>query len=124
MVACAFTALPAVAVPSAGQPNLGSKPDVIPAQFQGVWDTDAAACAAEATEMRLYVGSDRFRFVDTIGAVKQVRRLDDRSIVMFASYISDGGEWEDEIGFTLSPDGDKLTVQGRKLTRVRCPASK
>jgi hypothetical protein len=96
----------------------------VPSQFQGVWDADAAACAALASDMRQYIGPDGMRFGDAVGKARRVIRRDSQSVSVLTSFVSDGDPWEGEARLTLSPTGDQLTVQTDETstTRQRCPS--
>jgi hypothetical protein len=116
-----------VAAPSLANPPSGTAETTvaIPSKFQGVWDANAEACAAAASDMRQYIGPDGMRFGDAVGTVRHVTRLNSQSVSVLTGFVSDGDPWEGEIRLTLSSAGDELTVQTgeNSSNRKRCPAS-
>ena len=97
----------------------------IPSQFRGVWDADATACGAVASDMRQHIGSDGMRFGDVVGEARRVVRDNNQSVSVFTSFVSDGDPWEEEVRLTLSLTGDELTIRtsDNSTTRARCPSS-
>ncbi len=98
----------------------------ISSQFQGKWDADPVACAAVASDMRQYIGAGGMRFGDAVGEARRVIRHDSQSVSILTSFASDGDPSEEDVRLTLSPAGDKLTVQTDKIstTRQRCRPSR
>jgi hypothetical protein len=124
--AFALATMPVAASCVANLPTKTAKtPVTIPSQFQGVWDADAATCAALVSDMRQYIGPDGMRFGDAVGEVRRVLSRARRSASILTSFLSDGDPWEGEVQLTLSPAGDQLTVKsdGRSTTRQRCSSS-
>ncbi len=91
----------------------------IPAAFHGEWNADLGACGTGASETRLRISADRVRFYESSGAVRRVEVLNPRVIDVTAEYQGEGDTWRDERRFTLSEDGNSLTVSD--LVRYRCP---
>lgn len=118
-MACACVTLPLAAPLRANPPKLAT----IPFPFQGVWDVDLKACESAASDMRIYIGSDRMRLGDAVGNVRLVTRAEERSVTAFTSFLSEGDRSDEEVRLTLSPDGEKLTLlTGQNSTaRYRCP---
>jgi hypothetical protein len=126
ILACALAIMSAAASSQANPPSVAAETTIaIPSQFQGVWDADAAACAAVASDMRQYIGPDGMRFGDSVGTTRRVIWRNSQSVSVLTSFISDGDSWEGEVRLTLSPTRDELTVQtGENSTnRRRCPSS-
>lgn len=103
-------------------PERGDVAASIPARFHGEWNADLDACGTGASETRLRISADRVRFYESAGAVRRVEIVNSRVIDVTAEYQGEGDTWEGERRFTLSDDGNSLTVSnGGDLVRYRCP---
>ena len=122
-IAIALATMPVAASCVVNLPSDSAEMTVaIPSEFHGMWDADAATCAATASDMRQYIGPVGMRFGDAVGEARRVIRRDSRSVSILTSFVSDGDPSEGEVRLTLSPAGDQLTVEsdGRSTTRQRC----
>ncbi|MDG5487620.1 hypothetical protein NYR55_03140 [Sphingomonas sp. BGYR3] len=93
----------------------------IPDAFQGMWDSDARACAQDVSEMRLTVAADGLRFYESVAKVDAVGRPDPRRIEVDAAVEAEG--MTQGRHFTLELRGDDrlaTTIDGATAVRVRC----
>jgi hypothetical protein len=122
-LALAISMIPIASTSDASQPSRALKRlETIPAQFQGIWDADAKACEAAASDMRYYIRPNRMRFGDAVGTVRRVVRRGNQSVSVTTDFRSDGDPWEGDVRLTLSPAGNELTIQTgeSRTSRYRC----
>lgn len=99
----------------------------IPNTLIGVWDYENGTCDP-ASDMRLEIGSDEFRFYESVGSVKDVRSEGDATIVDLAME-GEGETWEQSLRLVLKAEGTRLHVTEPQkdsdvdeYPRRRCPA--
>lgn len=103
------------------EPQAPPAPDTtatVPAQFQGNWALDAAACAVAGHESRLGITADRIQFHESSGAVTSVM-TSGSDLTVVANVTGEGETREATYRFRLSADGTTLTDMGSGTGMVR-----
>ena len=99
--------------------------EAIPAEFQGRWDIAEDACADDTSEMRLDIEADRVTYYESSATPETITRTDAGALTVNHLFSGEGEEWTETLAYSLSEDGDRLTVtspDGSMSIRMRCPA--
>ena len=78
----------------------------------------AQACGAGTNDSRLRIEPRRVRFYESDGEVRHVTIVNERAIVVGASFAGEGQHWTDDVEFVLSRSGNDLS--SGDITRHRC----
>jgi hypothetical protein len=62
----------------------------IPRQFWGEYNEELAACGTGSNESRLRISWDTIQFYESAGALREIIRLSDKSIIVVADHTSEG----------------------------------
>ena len=94
---------------------------IVPVEFRGVWDLDAAACASHLGDGRLTISARRVAFFLSEGPVRAVRRLDRHAVRLTLELTGEGETAIQRYTIRVSADGDRLSdVADPSSDRVRC----
>jgi len=95
----------------------------IPDEFHGVYDRDGAACTSAGSEERLQVSAESLRFHESIGEVRNIRQMDDGTLLVEGDFQGEGEAWSNLLRLKLGAGGTLVVTQsdGSSLTRIRCP---
>lgn len=95
--------------------------NVIPTQFVGSFNRDAAACADPAASIEgVRVTPNELWFHESVGTVKRVTPIGPNLVRVTADYDGEGQQWT--ATQTLRLSGDTLTIltDGQPFSRIRC----
>jgi hypothetical protein len=97
----------------------------MPAEFLGEWNTPLSACGTGNSDAKLTISATSLAFSESRAAVVNVIRRAPRSLDVTARYSGEGSHWQSVDRFTLSANGNDLTVgQGSDvIVRHRCRAA-
>lgn len=105
--------------PAPEPPTTDTDTATVPAQFQGDYAADIAACTAPGHVTQLTIGDSRIEFHESSGEITAVAvRANDIDIT--AQLTGEGETREASSSFRLSDDGQVLTDTVNGLTRRRC----
>lgn len=95
----------------------------IPAAFRGTFDSDAVACGANGSEMRLVVDAREMRFHESVIRVTRVTPRDGGAIDVDAVSTGEGITEQRQYRLAMGEGGRlNVTISGSESTRVRCNA--
>lgn len=97
----------------------------IPAAFQGRWDFAEEDCANDASEMRLNIAADQINYFESSAVPETITQTEPDTLTITHLFSGEGEEWTETLAYTLSEDGERLTVtspDGSMSIRMRCPA--
>lgn len=122
----------ALIAPAKAQPGAQEIPLLeIPLQFWGEYNEELAACGTGSNETRLRISWDTIQFYESAGALREIIRLSDKSIIVVADHKSEGQHFTKTYQLQLSPDGQILKVRSTQdvetdateFDRHRCSTS-
>lgn len=108
--------------PAVPEPESAPEPpttDTVPAQFQGDYAADIAACTAPGHVTQLTIGDSRIEFHESSGEIIAVEARGN-DIDITARLTGEGETREAASSFRLSDDGQTLTDTVNGLARQRC----
>jgi hypothetical protein len=95
----------------------------IPVAFRGTFDSDAVACGANRSEMRLVVDAREMRFHESVTRVTRVTPRDGGAIDVDAVSTGEGITEQRQYRLAMGEGGRlNVTISGSESTRVRCNA--
>jgi hypothetical protein len=97
---------------------------VIPARFQGEWNTNLENCGTDLNDSRLRISADHLQFHESGGTVRAVVTQGELDLALIAEMSGEGETWLFYRHFRLSPDETYMTDVTDKdlaLMRYRCP---
>ncbi len=109
------------AASAAATPDDSSVQNVIPMQFQGLWDSGLEICSSPLSDGRLLIGLDRLDFYESSASVVVVVTRGELEMTVTAEYSGEGSVWTESRNFQLSSDLSTLTNLDNNTVKYRCP---
>lgn len=92
--------------------------DVLPRSMRGEWATDLAACAEQASEIKMTVEPKSVLFYEHGYEIRRIVRLRDGSLKASGFFVADDGRARDSITLKLL-SADTLQAKGEIYHRCR-----
>lgn len=99
--------------------------DAVPAAFLGRWDFAEDTCTDQGSEMRLGIEANRITYYESSATLVMIAQTEPGTLMIDHLFSGEGEEWTETLAYTLSEDGERLTVtspDGSMSIRMRCPA--
>jgi len=99
--------------------------DAVPTAFLGRWDFAEDTCIDEGSEMRLGIEVNRITYYESSATPVTITQTEPGTLTIDHLFSGEGEEWSETLAYTLSEDGERLTVtspDGSMSIRMRCPA--
>ena len=111
-----------VACPVA-EPSAGPSKPVVPAQFQGEWNSALADCGTDRNDSRLRIYPGSVQFYESKGPVKAIVPSGDRDMTVIVGLTGEGQSWDQPFKFELDKTRRTLTdvSSDSPFKRYRCP---
>jgi hypothetical protein len=94
-----------------------------PAAFRARWTALNGDCRDTRAAMWLEITKRELHFYESVATLIHLERKARNTLLTEARYEGEGQTWMRRQTLTLSPEGDRLTIEadGTKTTRKRCP---